>query len=218
MAKLNYSEIQPNDLLVEFPKYVVKEVLPDAVIVSMIKKDGDVLSLNPRTIRIEKDYVVEEMFTDSQYEKVVEVTKEDKLDGTPGIRTIFQGLPAGTPFTVTFKKVDKKLSDKAYKKALADQRDAAVKKILDTQKSKKGVADIAVEVLKEIQENPVLDFIPGEIRTLRGYKLSNEIPIDGRYDTIEVSTEKGQVDIQIRPVTITAISSLCVYNTMYIVK
>lgn len=60
--------------------------------------------------------------TSDQYEKEVKVTREDKKDGTPGIRTIFEGIRSSEVFTVVFKKQDKAKTKKQFESEKEAQR------------------------------------------------------------------------------------------------
>lgn len=53
------------------------------------------------------------------FETTVKVTKEDKKDGTLGIRSIWENIHSGQVFTVCFKKQDKpKSKRKSYRRRL----------------------------------------------------------------------------------------------------
>ena len=73
------------------------------------------------------------------FETTVKVTKEDKKDGTLGIRSIWENIHSGQVFTVCFKKQDKPKS----KRKLQEEIDAIVEQFsnsIDTVKNnKKGV-------------------------------------------------------------------------------
>lgn len=56
------------------------------------------------------------------FETTVKVTKEDKKDGTLGIRSIWENIHSGQVFTVCFKKQDKPKS----KRKLQEEIDAIV--------------------------------------------------------------------------------------------
>lgn len=105
------------------------------------------------------------------FETTVKVTKEDKKDGTLGIRSIWENIHSGQVFTVCFKKQDKPKS----KKKLQEEIDAIVEQFsnsIDTVKNnKKGVANAAKNLVTELVNNPVLPYEEGEDRVLRGYKI-----------------------------------------------
>ena len=81
------------------------------------------------------------------FETTVKVTKEDKKDGTLGIRSIWENIHSGQVFTVCFKKQDKPKS----KRKLQEEIDAIVEQFsnsIDTVKNnKKGVANAAKNLL-----------------------------------------------------------------------
>lgn len=119
------------------------------------------------------------------YDTTVEVTKEDKKDGTLGIRSIFENIHSSQVFTVCFKKQDKPKS----KRKLQEEIDAIVEQFsnsIDTVKNnKKGVANAAKNLVTELVNNPVLPYEEGEDRVLRGYKIQFESR-DGRYDCVDM--------------------------------
>ena len=137
-----------------------------------------------------------------------------------GIRTIFQEIPLGAVFTVVFRKADTPLTQKKYKELLQKQIDEAVTIIEETAKSKKGVAIKAAEVLKNVQENPILPYEPGELRTLRGFKLEN-YSRDGKYDCYDMdmpdtkSPKTVGKPSNIRQVNINTIVQIVYNNTQY---
>lgn len=73
----------------------------------------------------------------------VKVTKEDKKDGTLGIRSIFESIHGTQVFTVCFKKQDTPKSQKKLNAEIATLISDFSNEIDTIQKSKKGVADAA---------------------------------------------------------------------------
>ena len=57
------------------------------------------------------------------FETTVKVTKEDKKDGTLGIRSIWENIHSGQVFTVCFKKQDKPKSKKNLKQQIRHTKD-----------------------------------------------------------------------------------------------
>lgn len=151
------------------------------------------------------------------YDTTVEVTKEDKKDGTLGIRSIFEGIHSGQVFTVCFKKQDKPKS----KRKLQEEIDTIVEQFsntIDTVKNnKKGVANAAKNLITELVNNPVLPYEEGEDRVLRGYKIQFESR-DGRYDCVDMGITKTDKESGIRPVNINTIKWLIFNGVKYIVK
>lgn len=152
------------------------------------------------------------------YDTTVEVTKEDKKDGTFGIRSIWENIHSGQVFTVCFKKQDKPKS----KRKLQEEINAIVEQFsnsIDTVKNnKKGVANAAKNLVTELVNNPVLPYEEGENRVLRGYKIQFESR-DGRYDCVDMDIVRiTDKESGIRPVNINTIKWLIFNGVKYIVK
>lgn len=151
------------------------------------------------------------------YNEEVKVTKEDKKDGTLGIRSIWENIHSGQVFTVCFKKQDKPKS----KRKLQEEIDAIVEQFsnsIDTVKNnKKGVANAAKNLITELVNNPVLPYEEGEDRVLRGYKIQFESR-DGRYDCVDMDITKTDKESGIRPVNINTIKWLIFNGVKYIVE
>lgn len=151
------------------------------------------------------------------YDTTVEVTKEDKKDGTLGIRSIFENIHSSQVFTVCFKKQDKPKS----KRKLQEEIDAIVEQFsnsIDTVKNnKKGVANAAKYFISELINNPVLPYEEGEDRVLRGYKVQFASR-DGKYDCVDMDIVRTDKESGIRPVNINTIKWLIFNGVKYIVK
>lgn len=151
------------------------------------------------------------------YNEEVKVTKEDKKDGTLGIRSIWENIHSDQVFTVCFKKQDKPKS----KRKLQEEIDAIVEQFsnsIDTVKNnKKGVANAAKNLIAELVNNPVLPYEEGEDRVLRGYKIQFESR-DGRYDCVDMDITKTDKESGIRPVNILTIKWLIFNGVKYIVE
>ena len=151
------------------------------------------------------------------YDTTVEVTKEDKKDGTPGIRSIFENIHSSQVFTVCFKKQDKPKS----KRKLQEEIDAIVEQFSNgidrVKNSKKGVASAAKYFIAELINNPVLPYEEGEDRVLRGYKVQFASR-DGRYDCVDMDIVRTDKESGIRPVNINTIKWLIFNGVKYIVK
>lgn len=94
--KVNLTEIKVGDVFSEESHYIVKEVKKDNIIFEHLE--------SKKTISLSNEYVHNMLNTSDQYEIEVKVTREDKKDGTPGIRTIFENIKSSKVFTVVFKK------------------------------------------------------------------------------------------------------------------
>lgn len=151
------------------------------------------------------------------FETTVKVTKEDKKDGTLGIRSIWENIHSGQVFTVCFKKQDKPKS----KRKLQEEIDAIVEQFsnsIDTVKNnKKGVANAAKNLITELANSPVLPYEEGEDRVLRGYKIQFESR-DGRYDCVDMDITKTEKDTGERLVNINTISQLIYNGVKYTVE
>lgn len=146
------------------------------------------------------------------FETTVKVTKEDKKDGTLGIRSIWENIHSGQIFTVCFKKQDKPKS----KRKLQEEIDAIVEQFsnsIDTVKNnKKGVANAAKNLITELVNSPVLPYEEGE-----GYKIQFESR-DGRYDCVDMDITKTDKESGIRPVNILTIKWFIFNGVKYIVE
>lgn len=151
------------------------------------------------------------------YNEEVKVTKEDKKDGTPGIRTIWENIHSSQVFTVCFKKQDKPKS----KRKLQEEIDAIIEQFsnsIDTvENNKKGVANAAKNLVTELVNNPILPYEEGEERVLRGYKIQFESR-DGRYNCVDMDIERTEKENGIRPVNILTIKWLIYNGVKYIVE
>lgn len=202
--------IKVGDVLSETSHYKITEVM-DSIGVSCIHiESGD-------TVHIGQEYLKNYCQSADEYSEVVEVTREDKLDGTPGIRSIFEGIHSSEVFTVVFKKQDKKKTKKQVKEEQERQIQDAIALIEKAKSKKKSMAAAYAEALTFIQQNPVKDYIEGESRTLRGYKVQFQSR-DGRYDCVDMDIEKTEKESGVRPVNINTIESLIYKGIKYVVK
>ena len=151
------------------------------------------------------------------YDTTMEVTKEDKKDGTLGIRSIWENIHSGQVFTVCFKKQDKPKS----KRRLQEEIDAIVEQFSNSidavKNNKKGVASAAKYFISELINNPVLPYEEGEDRVLRGYKIQFESR-DGRYDCVDMDIVRTDKESGIRPVNILTIKWLIYNGVKYVVE
>lgn len=155
-------------------------------------------------------------FTNSAdlYSKVVKVTREDKKDGTLGIRSIWENIHSGQVFTVCFKKQDKPKSQKRLNAEIATLINDFSNQIDTIQKNKKGVADAAKRFAEELIKNPILPYEEGEERILRGFKIQFESR-DGRYDCVDMDIEQTERESGVRPVNISTIKWLIYDGVKY---
>lgn len=166
---------------------------------------------------LDESYVANLLQSADQYVNEIIVGKEDKKDGSLGIRTIWENIHSHQVFTVCFKKQDKKLSGRTLSHLRDEQISSALKAIEDASKGKKGVLDEARKQLVELQNNPILPILEGDERVLRGYKIQFNSR-DGKYDCVDIDLKTDNDSDHIRPVNINTIQYLIFNNVKYVVE
>lgn len=151
------------------------------------------------------------------FETTVKVTKEDKKDGTLGIRSIWENIHSGQVFTVCFKKQDKPKSKTKLNKEIEALSQMLVEEIDRVKAQKRGVADTAKKFINELIKHPILPYEEGEDRVLRGYKIQFESR-DGRYDCVDMDITKTDKESGVRPVNINTIKYLIFDGVKYVVE
>lgn len=207
--KVNLREIEVGDIFSEESHYVVKEVKSESVVFKHLES-GKIANLS-------NEYVYNMLNTSDQYEKEVKVTREDKKDGTPGIRTIFEGIKSSEVFTVVFKKQDKAKTKKQFESEKEAQRMEATSMIDKARRQKKSMATAYKEALEFVQSNPIKDYTEGEDRVLRGFKIQF-VSRDGKYRCMDMDIEKTEKDTGERLVNINTISQLIYNGVKYTVE
>lgn len=203
---MSTSNIKAGHLLSESSHYMVKRVEEGRLVCKHIES-GDEVALG-------EEYALKYTNSADEYVDTVKVGKEDKKDGTPGIRTIFEQIHSSQVFTVCFTKQDKPKTLKAIKAEKEDQREKAIELIEKAKKNKKSMAEAYKTALEYVQENSISSFTKGEERVLRGYKIQFDSR-DGRYNCIDVDiTDENNV----RPVNINTIKWLIFNGTKFIVE
>jgi hypothetical protein len=209
MAIEQINQLKQGSIISESSHYIVNRVSGSTVHLKHFESDEDV--------QIGISYLKNYTNSADLYDTTVEVTKEDKKDGTLGIRSIWENIHSGQVFTVCFKKQDKPKS----KRKLQEEIDAIVEQFsnsIDTVKNnKKGVANAAKNLVTELVNNPVLPYEEGEDRVLRGYKVQFASR-DGRYDCVDMDIVRTDKESGIRPVNINTIKWLIFNGVKYIVK
>lgn len=229
MSKVNLKEVRTGDIFSEVSHFVLKSIDKNVYVFSHTESGEEV--------KLQGRYVQDLLTTADQYPKeaVVEVGKEDKhwtlkqiaelpvaeqkdlREGdirTKGIRTIWSDIHGYDVFAVCFNKQDKPKTKRALQAEL-DTQILNVSEALElVKKNKKGVTEAAKELLKTISENPVLDYIPGEERVLRGYKTQFS-STSGYYDVIDMELPAGSNK---RQVNINEIKWLIYHGVRYNVK
>lgn len=207
--KVNLREIKVGDIFSEESHYVVKEVKSESVVFKHLESG--------KTANLSNEYVYNMLNTSDQYEKEVKVTREDKKDGTPGIRTIFEGIRSSEVFTVVFKKQDKAKTKKQFESEKEAQRMEATSIIDKAKRQKKSMATAYKEALEFVQSNPIKDYTEGEDRVLRGFKIQF-VSRDGKYRCMDMDIEKTEKDTGERLVNINTISQLIYNGVKYTVE
>lgn len=207
--KVNLREIEVGDIFSEESHYVVKEVKSESVVFKHLES-GKIVNLS-------NGYVYNMLNTSDQYEKEVKVTREDKKDGTPGIRTIFESIKSSEVFTVVFKKQDKAKTKKQFESEKEAQRMEAISMIDRAKRQKKSMVTAYKEALEFIQSNPIKDYTEGEDRILRGFKIQF-VSRDGKYRCMDMDIEKTEKDTGERLVNINTISQLTYNGVKYTVE
>jgi len=205
----NYSKIKVGDIFSEESHYKVVSKSFNSLNFEHVESGTQV--------SIEKAYVEKLLKSGDQYTEVKEVTKEDKKDGTPGIRTIFENIHSGQVFTVTFKKQDTAKSIKKFNAEVDEIVKKACEEIDKVKSSKKGVAEWAKNTIYALMQNPVSKIEEGELRTLRGFKLQFNSR-DGKYRCLDMDIERTNKETGERFVNINTITELIYNGIKYIVK
>ena len=200
-------EIKKGDILSESSHYRVKNILGSSVILEHFESKNEV--------SIDKDYLHNFCNTADSYITEIKVTKEDKKDGTLGIRSIWENIYNNKVFTVCFKKQDTKKSNKQFTTEVNALAEQMCKEIDQVKASKKGVADWAKKTLHALMSNPIPKIVEGEDRVLRGYKIQFESR-DGKYQCIDMDIKDPENNVRL--VNINTIKWLIIDNIKYIVQ
>lgn len=194
------------DVLSESSHYVVTGIYGNDTVLKH-QESGD-------SVHINKMYIEKYLESADEVINEVKVTKEDKKDGTLGIRSIFESIHGTQVFTVCFKKQDTPKSQKKLNAEIATLISDFSNEIDTIQKSKKGVADAAKRFAEELITHPILPYEEGKDRVLRGFKIQFESR-DGRYNCVDMDIEDNN---NIRPVNINTIKWLIIGGTKYVVE
>ena len=202
-------ELKSGAVLSESSHYIVKDILGSNVRLTHYESNSEVT--------IDLNYLKKYTNSADLFTRTEKVTKEDKRDGTLGIRSIWENIHSGQVFTVCFKKQDKPKT----KKRLNEEIDALVSQFSEdidkVKASKKGVSDRAKELITKLVKEPILPYEEGEDRILRGYKIQFESR-DGRYDCVDIDIVRTEKESGIRPVNINTIKWLIFNGVKYIIE
>lgn len=203
-------KVKVNDVLSESSHYKVSGINLDGSIKAIHTESND-------EVNIGKSYVEKYIKSADYYTEEVKVGKEDKKDGTLGIRSIWENIHSGQVFTVCFKKQDKPKSQKKLNAEISDLITSFSEEIDIVKNSKKGVATCAKHLIENLVKNPILPYEEGEERVLRGYKIQFESR-DGRYNCVDMDIVKTDKESGVRPVNILSIKWLIYNGIKYIVE
>lgn len=201
--------IRKNQIYSETSHYIIEEVRNNSADCKHFESNDNVT--------LSTSYINRFLQSADSYDEEIRVTKEDKKDGTLGIRSIFEGIHSPQVFTVCFKKRDKPKSNKKFKEEVDEIAARVCEEIDKVKSSKKGVADWAKNTIYALMSNPISKFEEGEDRVLRGYKVQFESR-DGRYNCVDMDITKTDKESGVRPVNINTIKWLIYNNKKYIVE
>lgn len=195
-------KVTKGDYLSEESHYKVVDFRGDTVVLQHLESNT--------SVNVSMSYIRELMHSAKEVLEEVKVTKEDKKDGTPGIRSIFEGIHGPEVFTVCFKKQDIPKTAKALQKEIERRVEEFVEAVEKAKSSKKGVAAVAKAHFESTIKEPILPYTPGEDRVLHGYKVQFESR-DGRYQCKDLDLNG------VRPVNINTIQWLIYKGVKYVV-
>ena len=207
IEKIN--QLKKGSIISESSHYIVENILGSTATLTHFESG--------QQVQITTSYL--ENYTNSAdlYNQEFKVGKEDKKDGTLGIRSIWENIHSGQVFTVCFKKQDKPKSQKKLNAEISNLIESFSNEIDNVKNNKKGVANCAKQLIEELVKNPILPYEEGEERVLRGYKIQFSSR-DGRYDCVDMDITKTEKESGIRPVNINTIKYLIFDGVKYVVE
>lgn len=207
IEKIN--QLKKGSIISESSHYIVDNILGSTATLTHFESG--------QQVQISTSYL--ENYTNSAdlYNEEIKVNKEDKKDGTLGIRSIWENIHSSQVFTVCFKKQDKPKSQKKLNAEVSSLIDSFSNEIDNVKNNKKGVANCAKQLIEELVKNPILPYEEGEERILRGYKIQFESR-DGRYNCVDMDIVKTDKESGVRPVNINTIKWLIFNGIKYTVE
>lgn len=207
IEKIN--QLKKGSIISESSHYIVDNILGSTATLTHFESG--------QQVQISTSYL--ENYTNSAdlYNEEIKVNKEDKKDGTLGIRSIWENIHSSQVFTVCFKKQDKPKSQKKLNAEISSLIDSFSNEIDNVKNNKKGVANCAKHLIEELVKNPILPYEEGEERILRGYKIQFESR-DGRYNCVDMDIVKTDKESGVRPVNINTIKWLIFNGIKYTVE
>ena len=207
IEKIN--QLKKGSIISESSHYIVDNILGSTATLTHFESG--------QQVQISTSYL--ENYTNSAdlYNEEIKVNKEDKKDGTLGIRSIWENIHSSQVFTVCFKKQDKPKSQKKLNAEISSLIDSFSNEIDNVKNNKKGVANCAKQLIEELVKNPILPYEEGEERILRGYKIQFESR-DGRYNCVDMDIVKTDKESGVRSVNINTIKWLIFNGIKYTVE
>lgn len=207
IEKIN--QLKKGSIISESSHYIVENILGSTATLTHFESG--------QQVQISTSYLENHTNSADLYNQEFKVGKEDKKDGTLGIRSIWENIHSGQVFTVCFKKQDKPKSQKKLNTEISSLIESFSNEIDNVKNNKKGVANCAKQLIEEIVKNPILPYEEGEERVLRGYKIQFSSR-DGRYDCVDMDITKTDKESGVRPVNINTIKWLIFNGVKYIVE
>lgn len=203
------NQLKKGSIISESSHYIVENILGSTATLTHFESG--------QQVQISTSYL--ENYTNSAdlYNEEVKVSKEDKKDGTLGIRSIWENIHSGQVFTVCFKKQDKPKSAKKFNSEVNEIVTRVCEELDQVKSSKKGVTEWAKRTIASLMANPISKYEEGEDRVLRGYKIQFSSR-DGRYDCVDMDITKTDKESGIRPVNILTIKWLIFDGIKYVVE
>lgn len=228
---LRITKLKPGQICSELSVYRVDKVGSESTALTILPSN--------QKISISNEYVASNLVSANNYDDEEIVGKEDKLwtqkqvddyfakasetekefnkdlrvgdVRVKGIRTLFSEIGEHV-FTVVYRKQDTPKSAKAIKAEKETKAQQLVDALEKAKEQHKSMSKVAAKFVEDLLKNPVLDFVPGEMRTLVGYKIGTHIPRDGKYFVMDC--EIGEP----RLVNINTIQELIYNGVKYIVE
>lgn len=196
-------QVKKGDILSEMSHFIVEDIT------------GRNLELlhaeSKKSLLVETEYAENLMRSADYFDEEIEVTRADKKDGTPGIRSIWDNIHSQDVFTVCFKKKDKNKTKTQLKKEIDDTVSTFMNEITSV-----GTRNAAVELVEHLVSNPILPYIVGEERVLRGYKIQFG-SVTGEYSCVDMDLIGKEENVE-RLVNVNTISYLIYHGKKYVVK
>lgn len=175
--RISQEDIQAGVIFSETPHYKVLRVEGNDVIVSHYENGGTETTIS-------KDYVLANMLSANHYGFEEKVTKTE-------IRAIFANIVPGSVFSVCFDKADKARTKKNVKAEKDQKLNDLLEAVEKARRSKRSMRKVIEEGYKDIIDNPILDYTPGEERVLVGWKTAMNSN-DGKYAVMDAYANAGR--------------------------